>query len=87
MFEMTEEQFNYCEEIERRKHEADIKDLQTEREERIDKLAEHILDDLLLNFDPEDAPSGRLTDNQRYELRARAYELAEEQIDEEEEEE
>ena len=85
MFEMTEE-FNYCEEMERRKQEADIKDMQTEREERIEKLAEHILDDLLMNFDPDDAPSGRLTDSQRYSLRARAYELAEEQIEEEEKE-
>ena len=86
MFEMTEEQFNYCEEMERRKHEADIKDLQTEREERIEKLAEHILDDLLMNFDPEDAPSGKLSGSQRDDLRMKAYELAEERIEEEEKE-
>lgn len=84
MFEMTEEEFNYCEEMERRKHEADIKDIQTEREERIEKLAEHILDDLLMNFDPEEAPSGRLSEKQRDRLRAKAYELAEERIKEEE---
>ena len=80
MFEMTEEEFNYCEEMERRKQEADIK----EHYERVEELAGHILDDLLMNFDPEEAPSGRLTDSQRYDLRARAYELAEERIEEDE---
>lgn len=80
MFEMTEEQFNYCEEMERRKHEADIK----EHYERVEELAGHILDNLLVNFDPEEAPSGKLSGSQRYELRARAYELAEEQIEEDE---
>lgn len=81
---MTEEEFNYCEEMERRKQEADIKDMQTEREERIEKLAEHIFDDLLMNFDPEEAPSGRLSGSQRDDLRMKAYELAEERIEEDE---
>ena len=81
---MTEEQFNYCEEMERRKHEADRMDLQREREERIEELAEHILDDLLMNFDPEEAPSGKLSGSQRDDLRMKAYEMAEERIEEEE---
>lgn len=31
MFEMTEEEFNYCEEMERRKQEADRKEMEEEK--------------------------------------------------------
>ena len=38
MFELTEEEFNYCEETEHRKHDEKVREMRTEKEDKIEEL-------------------------------------------------